>query len=820
MSLYVVDAADATISQYDVDPTGALSPKVPATIATGASPGDIAVSPDGTSLYLVHGGFGGSVSLFDIDPQTGLLAPKSPPSVPTGSLARQAALTPDGSSLYVVTGSQFGGGAVFQYDVDAPSGALSPKDPAMVTTRYCQRVCTSSTGVGIAITPDGESAYVTDVSTNAVVQFDVDPFTGELSPKFPIPVQTGDPPLYAPAGTTPLAIDISPDGRSAYVANRGDHAISQYDIDPATGALTAKTPVTIPTGDDPVALVVSTDGTSLYATNSADNTVSQYDIEPTTGTLSAKTPSTIAAGTFPAAIATAAPKLATTTALTCAPDNVVARAATTCTAVVAGAGGTPVPAGTVRFDSDSSGTFVSSACVLEPSGTSAACEVEYTPSTIGTGSHTLQARYLGSSAHRASRGRNGLSVAGRATAISVTCFPTPFVVDNAAECAATIVDTEPAGTPTTPTGDGAGSFSSTVTASYPNGPICNVQPVDTVSAACSQNVTFTSPGTGHMTLHYAGDATHAPRSGNTAITVEPPATTVSLDCSPNALRIGQTTSCTATVAESQTPAGETPATGTVRFTSNVAGDFSPVPSCTLTTTGNAASCDVQYTPTAYGSGTHTLTASYEGDDWHAASATSTFLTLTNPFITSLVPFDGDHNVPRNAGVAAFFNEPMNKQTAQSAFSLKRATDGATVTGTFAWSGNVLLFQPAAPFAMATTYTATITTAAQDLDGNPLPATRTTTFTITFAEAGPNQTVASGSRFTLDGSGSTHPGHEPLTYHWQQFAGPEAVIDDRTRARPQVTAPAGPATLQFRLTVTDTSGQSTSDTVVVTVKAPK
>ena len=44
-------------------------------------------------------------------------------------------------------------------------------------------------------------------------------------------------------------------------------------------------------------------------------------------------------------------------------------------------------------------------------------------------------------------------------------------------------------------------------------------------------------------------------------------------------------------------------------------------------------------------------------------------------------------------VVAFFNKPMDKLSAQAAFSLKRTSDGSSVPGSFGWYGNALIFKP-------------------------------------------------------------------------------------------------------------------------------
>ena len=68
------------------------------------------------------------------------------------------------------------------------------------------------------------------------------------------------------AGDTPRGVAVSPDGMSAYVTNQDSDSISQYDVLPG-GRLTPKSPPTVAAGDGPQQLAVRLNGTNVYVTN-------------------------------------------------------------------------------------------------------------------------------------------------------------------------------------------------------------------------------------------------------------------------------------------------------------------------------------------------------------------------------------------------------------------------------------------------------------------------------------------------------------------------------------------------------------------------
>ena len=88
-----------------------------------------------------------------------------------------------------------------------------------------------------------------------------------------------------------------------------------------------------------------------------------------------------------------------------------------------------------------------------------------------------------------------------------------------------------------------------------------------------------------------------------------------------------------------------------------------------------------------------------------------------PSITSLLPAERGAGVQPNSLIIVAFNKVMDKSSAQAAFSLKRTSDGAPVSGRFGWYGpGVLLFKPTADLAPGTQYTASVSAAAKDFGG--------------------------------------------------------------------------------------------------------
>jgi subtilisin len=103
-----------------------------------------------------------------------------------------------------------------------------------------------------------------------------------------------------------------------------------------------------------------------------------------------------------------------------------------------------------------------------------------------------------------------------------------------------------------------------------------------------------------------------------------------------------------------------------------------------------------------------------------------------PGVSSFSPASGATGVSTSTSVAVAFSEPMDRASAQAAFSLQRTSDGAAVSGSFSWSGNTMTFRPSAALAGGTGYTVRVGTGARDAAGNTLAAEQASTFTTAAA----------------------------------------------------------------------------------------
>ncbi|RJP75854.1 MAG: DUF3494 domain-containing protein [Desulfobacteraceae bacterium] len=119
-----------------------------------------------------------------------------------------------------------------------------------------------------------------------------------------------------------------------------------------------------------------------------------------------------------------------------------------------------------------------------------------------------------------------------------------------------------------------------------------------------------------------------------------------------------------------------------------------------------------------------LTVGCDGDG--GGGTWDTPIPIDIDLVSSTVPVNGSAGVPIGNRLTVTFSEAMDPATINTTtFTLEGAT---AVEGTVTYSGVTAVFTPTSNLALITTYTATVTTGAKNLDGNPLANDYVWTFT--------------------------------------------------------------------------------------------
>ena len=138
----------------------------------------------------------------------------------------------------------------------------------------------------------------------------------------------------------------------------------------------------------------------------------------------------------------------------------------------------------------------------------------------------------------------------------------------------------------------------------------------------------------------------------------------------------------------------------------------------------------------------------------AANKVWTFTTCAAlPTVISTIPINNDPVcLFTDYSISAIFSTPMKSSTINTSTFIVKGPGNTPVNGTVAYAGLTAVFTPSPILLASTQYTATITTGAQDLNGNALAANKVWTFT-TCPGTDPVTTPTVLSTIPVDGAGT-------------------------------------------------------------------
>jgi 6-phosphogluconolactonase (cycloisomerase 2 family) len=283
---------------------------------------DVAVSPDGANVYAVTRGTDDSLLVFSRDATTGALTQLAGTSgclseTGSGGLCTDGkglvdavylTLSPDGASVYV---NAYSSNGVAAFSRNSGTGALTQLagTAGCVTDNGTGGTCTDGTAlvnpIGVTVSPDGTSVYVTADASDAVAVFARNTGTGaltQLAGTAGCLSETGSSgactDVYGLDG--PFNVVISPDGRHTYVSTTWSGGVAVLTRNKATGALTQMPGTAGCVSDNgtgglcqdlrglwgPRELVLSPDGETLHVASEWSDTLTVLSRDPFSGRLS------------------------------------------------------------------------------------------------------------------------------------------------------------------------------------------------------------------------------------------------------------------------------------------------------------------------------------------------------------------------------------------------------------------------------------------------------------------------------------------------------------------------------------------------------
>ena len=200
-----------------------------------------AVIPSGAGASVPSGALSQLPSFNCVSEEEAGGTPACATRVPSGlSSTYEVQVSPDDKNAYSVAIN----GALVEYSRNQANGALTVIGCVTSATTVCapenetKEVAVIGHPAAIAISPDGENAYVISQATNSIVEFSRNTESGLLSEIGCISEADAECTMHEAKGLNdPYGMVVSPGGENVYVTGFGDQAVAEFSRNTGNGAL-------------------------------------------------------------------------------------------------------------------------------------------------------------------------------------------------------------------------------------------------------------------------------------------------------------------------------------------------------------------------------------------------------------------------------------------------------------------------------------------------------------------------------------------------------------------------------------------------------
>jgi len=327
--MWVATTGDQTLSSLTIDLSNGSVSSVKSTAQTGPNPSAMALTPDGTFLFVANFG-DDSIAVYKVnsDGTVSVPCPSSNSncsivSIPAGANSPNPTtmgliIDPSGELLFVSNQGNSGplgqAGTVPGTITVFSIASFDQNAGTMTSTSFPASLPGDVIGngpSGLAIPASGNYLYVADEFTSTVAAYTYDS-NGNLTLINSYPTAANPTALafsrIVAASNRDNFLFVSNTGSNqisvfsaVYVVEKNSNQVSQFSFAPATGALAALSPAAISVGSGPVSGGVTSDGNWVFVANGLASNLSALGVGGT-GKLSPATTSTVLIASQPSAV--------------------------------------------------------------------------------------------------------------------------------------------------------------------------------------------------------------------------------------------------------------------------------------------------------------------------------------------------------------------------------------------------------------------------------------------------------------------------------------------------------------------------------------